>query len=169
MSALRSWERGLAEAYSRSAAAWAGGPERVYERLASHLVSQGTRPRPGALGLDLGAGTGAGSRALAAMGAAPIALDLAHGMLAHDRLARPPGVQGSATCLPFRAGCFEVVAACFSLNHLDDPVAGLREVRRVLTRGGTLLASVYADDDHHPVKSAVESSLLEVGWQPDGW
>jgi len=58
----------LADAYSRTGAAWDAGPGRIYDRLSEELVA---RLPAGATGdvLDLGAGTGAASRAAAAAGA----------------------------------------------------------------------------------------------------
>jgi hypothetical protein len=59
-----------------------------------------------------------------------------------------------------------VVLAPFSLNHLDDPAAGVREAGRV---GDLLVASTYAADDDHPAKAAVETALSEVGWERPPW
>jgi SAM-dependent methyltransferase len=123
----------------------------------------------GALVLDLGAGTGVGSRAALAEGARVVAVDLAYGMLATARDARPPAAVGDAAALPFAPGSFDVVLAPFSLNHLPDPSAGIAESARAIRTGGVLLASTYAADDDHPVKLAVDAALREAGWRAPDW
>jgi SAM-dependent methyltransferase len=124
----------------------------------------------GARALDLGAGTGAASRALLRAGAARVvAVDAAGGMLAVDAGHRPPAAVGDALALPFAARAFDVTVAAFSLNHLADPGAGLAEAARVTRRGGAVLASAYAADDFHPVKVAVEGALAARGWRPEPW
>jgi SAM-dependent methyltransferase len=153
-------------AYSAGASAWASGPVRVYRPLAELLVDFSPVPLDGRFVLDLGSGTGAGSRAALSAGARVIATDLALGMLLRDRADRPPAAVGDALALPFGRGVFDIVLAPFSLNHLDDPAAGVREAGRI---GDLLVASTYAVDDDHPVKAAVEQALSEVGWTRPPW
>ncbi len=153
-------------AYSAGASAWAAGPARVYQQLAEHLVDFSPLPLGGRLVLDLGSGTGLGSRAARSAGARVIATDLALGMLLYDREDRPPAAVGDALALPFRPRAFDIVLAPFSINHLDEPAAGVREAGRV---GDLLVASTYAVDDDHPAKAAVEQALFEVGWTRPPW
>jgi ubiquinone/menaquinone biosynthesis C-methylase UbiE len=160
----------VAAAYSATGAAWQGGPGRIYDRLAEVLVEASPVAVKGSRALDLGAGTGAASRALLGAGAAHVvAVDAALGMLAHHAASRPPAVLGEALALPFSDAAFDVTVAAFSLNHLTDPAAGLREAARVTRSGGALLASAYAADDDHPVKRAVEAALAARGWAPEPW
>lgn len=159
----------LADAYSATASAWQAGPGQIYDVLAHAVVRLSPVPLDGRLVLDLGAGTGAASRAVAAAGGRAVAVDAALGMLAHDRVHRPPAVAGDARTLPLRSGAVEAVVAAFSLNHLDDPAAGLAEAARVTRPGGAVVASAYAADDGHPVKQAVESALSARGWTPPPW
>jgi ubiquinone/menaquinone biosynthesis C-methylase UbiE len=160
---------GVAGAYSATGAAWQAGPGRVYDRLAVALVARSPVPLRGRLVLDLGAGTGAASRAVATAGGRPVALDAAFGMLAVDRRRRPPAVQGDATRLPVATGAAGGVVAAFSLNHVADPVAALAECRRVAAPGAPVLVSTYAADDDHPVKRAVTEALTEHGFAPPPW
>jgi SAM-dependent methyltransferase len=90
----------------------------------------------------------------------------------------PGGVCGSVLQLPFRDGCFDVVAAFDVLEHCRPESAALAEVARVLTPGGRLLLSVPAyqwawsdfDDEngHHRrytrarAERAVRAAGLEV-------
>jgi SAM-dependent methyltransferase len=156
-------------AYSLTGAAWQAGPGAIYDRLATVLVDCRPIDFTGRLVLDLGAGTGAASRAIAAAGGVAIATDAAFGMLMADAKARPAAVVGDAYALPFRGRAVDAVVAAFSLNHLDDPVAGLREAARITRSGGAILASAYSDDDTHPVKNAAESAAREHGWSPPPW
>jgi SAM-dependent methyltransferase len=156
----------LADAYEHGAAAWAAGPSLVYGPLADLLVAFSPEPVAGRLTLEVGSGTGEGSRAALAAGARVIASDLAPGMLLLDRGRRPPAVAGDAVLLPFRNSAFDIVLAPFSLNHLADPGLGVREAARVAP---LLLASTYAADDDHPAKAAVETALQEEGWERPDW
>ena len=161
---------GTAAAYSATGSAWERGPARIYDRLAEIVVAALPVSLDGAAALDLGAGTGAATRALLAAGAGRVvAVDTATGMLFHNAGGRPPAVAGDARALPFAAGAFDATVAAFSLNHLADPAAGLREAARVTRPGGGLAASAYADDDDHPVKQAVQSALVARGWTPEPW
>ena len=160
----------LADAYTATGGAWQAGPGLIYDRLAEVLIEHVPGGVAGRRVLDVGAGTGAASRAALAAGAdVVVAADLAPGMLAYDAVSRPPagGRRRPAPALPRRA--FGGVVAAFSLNHLDDPVPGLVEAARVLAPGGGLAVSAYADDDTHPAKAAVEAACTERGWVPEPW
>jgi SAM-dependent methyltransferase len=159
----------LADAYSATGAAWQDGPGRIYDRLADVLLAHAPASMRGRLAIDVGAGTGAASRAIQRAGGVPIAVDLAHGMLAVDRLRRPPAAVADVRRLPLTdASCGAVVAA-FSYNHVSDPERALAEGRRVLEPGGVLLVSAYATGDTHPVKGAVDRAAAELGWRQDPW
>ena len=159
----------LADDYSTGAQSWAEGPIKIYGKLASLLIASSPVDLRDRRLLDLGAGTGAASRTAIAEGADVVALDTAFGMLLRDCANRPPGVVGDALALPLRPTSFDVVVAAFSLNHLELPAAGVREVARIMRPDGVLLASVYDNDDDHPVKQAVEQAMTEHGWQRPAW
>ncbi len=160
----------IAAAYSATGGVWQRGPGRIYDRLAEVLVARSPVSLAGARVLDVGAGTGAATRAVLAAGAgAAVAVDAAFGMLAHHAADRPPAAVGDAVALPFADAAFDAAVAAFSLNHLSEPAAGLHEMARVTRRGGPLLVASYAADDSHPVKAAVEAALSARGWRPDPW
>jgi ubiquinone/menaquinone biosynthesis C-methylase UbiE len=161
---------GVVAAYSVTGGAWQDGPARIYDRLAEVLVARSPIPLDGCRVIDVGAGTGAATRAVLAAGAAwVVAVDAAVGMLAYEAAERPPAAVGDALALPFAASAFDVAVAAFSLNHLTVPAAGLGEMARVTRSGGALLAAAYAADDTHPVKAAVEAALAARGWVPEPW
>jgi len=159
----------VAVAYSQGGEAWQAGPGRIYDVLSEHLVAHSPVDLAGRRVLDLGAGTGAATRALLGRGACPVAVDVAEGMLRTDAANRPPATLGDALALPLRAGAVDGVVAAYSLNHLLDPVVALREVARVTAAGGPILAAAYASDDRHPVKSAVDRAAAESGFQGATW
>ena len=51
---------------------------------------------------------------------------------------------GAIEQLPYESGSFDLVTALDVVEHLDDDVLGLREIRRVLCRDGRLLLFVPA-------------------------
>ncbi|MGI9203110.1 MAG: methyltransferase domain-containing protein [Woeseiaceae bacterium] len=111
--------------------------------------------------LDLGAGTGRSSRALAK--AYPrsrvMALDLSAGMLHVARkkrsfLSRTAEVRGDAGELPFQAGSFDMVCANLLLPWIDDLAGCLGEVARVLKKGGVFTFATLGPDSFAEVRRA---------------
>jgi SAM-dependent methyltransferase len=155
--------------YSSTGERWERGPGRLYNRMAEAVVERVGIDVAHRLVLDVGAGTGAATRALLRRGARVVAIDAAQGMLAVGRETRPPAAVADACLLPFPDGAFAAVVAAFTYNHLAEPALGLREAVRVLADGGTAVAAHYGIEDHHPVKPAVEGALREAGWEPPAW
>ena len=159
----------VASAYSATGAAWQDGPGRIYDRLADVLVERCPMVRDGALVLDIGAGTGAATRAAQRRGARVVALDAALGMLTADASRRPLAIVGDAVALPLASHSFDAAIATFSLNHVADPAGALGEAARVLRPGGAIVAAAFAADDAHPVKGAAEAAAAARGWVPEPW
>lgn len=159
----------VATAYNATGAAWSSGPARIYDRLADELVGRCPISLRGASVLDVGAGTGAASRAARRLGGSPVAVDVAAGMLEAGMRGGLSAVVGDALTLPFASCAFHAAVAAFSLNHLSDPTLGLRETARVVRSGGAIVASSYAADDHHPVRDAVSAAAEARGWIAPSW
>lgn len=114
----------------------------VFDQLARVLNGAGGKARPRIL--DLGCGTGRNLVELRRLGD-PVGLDMeARALSFSRRRGMPQLVQSRAETLPFRDASFDVVMALDLLEHLDDDVAGAREILRVLRPGGYLVAFVPA-------------------------
>lgn len=95
--------------------------------------------------LDAGCGTGYGSRILAAAGAREVVgIDIAADVLAAATTDLPDAVSlqsGDLGSLEFESERFELVVCFETVEHVDDPMAALDELSRVLTADGILLIS----------------------------
>jgi SAM-dependent methyltransferase len=150
-------ELAMSKAHERVVEAQFGPRAKAYVESAVH--SQGadleairTLAQGADQALDMGAGGGHVSYALARHARRIIASDLSSEMLAAvARTAREKGlgnietVEAPAEHLPFEDGTFDFVASRFSAHHWRDFDAGLREARRTLKRGGrAAFVDVYA-------------------------
>jgi ubiquinone/menaquinone biosynthesis C-methylase UbiE len=102
---------------------------------------------PAATAIDVGCGTGEVLALLADAGAQRIV----GSDLSTDALGYAAGRAGGgallvsrAERLPFPPACADVVVSLEVIEHLDSDIAALREFRRVLRPGGTLLVTVPA-------------------------
>jgi SAM-dependent methyltransferase len=103
----------------------------ICERVADH------RPRI----LDVGCGTGGNLKLLSQFGDAE-GVDISADALAFCRERGLKVKAGAAEDLPYEDATFDLVTALDVVEHLDDDVAGLREMRRVLRPGGRVLIFV---------------------------
>jgi demethylmenaquinone methyltransferase/2-methoxy-6-polyprenyl-1,4-benzoquinol methylase len=103
-------------------------------------------PQPGEKILDIAAGTGTSSAAFAKKGAEVTALDLSSGMIAVGRERHPEitFVEGDAEHLPFDDDTFDAVSISFGLRNVNDPMAALAEMVRVLKPGGRVVICEFS-------------------------
>jgi demethylmenaquinone methyltransferase/2-methoxy-6-polyprenyl-1,4-benzoquinol methylase len=103
-------------------------------------------PQPGERILDIAAGTGTSSAAIARTGADVVALDFSPGMIEEGRRRHPDleFVEGDATKLPFADGEFDAVTVSFGLRNVEEPRTALAEMFRVLKPGGRLVICEFS-------------------------
>ena len=122
--------------------------------------------------LEVGAGSGRDSVALAEAGATVFVLDYVPSSLATARrVAEAAGrevllVCGDATMMPLRSGCMDVVFHQGLMEHFRDPLPLLEENRRVLRAGGHLLVDV---PQRYHIYTLVKHVLIRMGKWFAGW
>ena len=121
---------------------WYVGRRRIIQCLVEKICKTLNEPNPRIL--DVGCGTGANLKMLAACGRAE-GVDISPQAVEFCRQRGLDSVKlGAIEQLPYENNSFELVTALDVVEHLDDDVGGLREMRRVLRRDGRLLLFVPA-------------------------
>jgi demethylmenaquinone methyltransferase / 2-methoxy-6-polyprenyl-1,4-benzoquinol methylase len=134
---------GLPGRYDRMGAVLSYGQDPRWRRAMIEAVE----PHPGQRILDVATGTGLVAFGLARRGATVVALDQSEHMLAgaRTRAARHPDlarritfVQGEAEHLPFADAEFDALTFTYLLRYVDDRLATMRELARVLRPGARI-------------------------------
>jgi SAM-dependent methyltransferase len=121
---------------------WYLGRRRIIQSLVEKISATLDTANPRIL--DVGCGTGANLKMLAAHGKAE-GVDISAQAVDFCRQRGLDSVQlGAIEQLPYADGAFDLVTALDVIEHLDDDIAGLREIRRVLRRDGRVLLFVPA-------------------------
>ncbi len=113
--------------------------ESFLEQIVQNTKSETQNPKI----LDVGCGTGGNLEMLAKFGAAE-GVDVSDAALEFCKLKGLKAHKGLAESLPFADESFDVVTALDVVEHLDDDIAGLKEMNRVLKTGGKTLIFVPA-------------------------
>ena len=113
-------------------------------RLFRDMKASGKTPGSTANILDVGCGTGANLEMLSEFGAAE-GVDVSTEALSFCQERGLQSVKlGAAEALPYKDNSFDLVTGLDVVEHLDDDLAGLKEMRRVLRRDGRALLFVPA-------------------------
>jgi SAM-dependent methyltransferase len=119
---------------------WYTGRRKILTGFVEEICRQVTDRRPRIL--DVGCGTGANLLMLSEYGEAE-GVDISEDALAFCRERGLDKVRlGAGEKLPYEDGTFDLVTALDVVEHMDDDLAGLREMRRVLRPGGRVLLFV---------------------------
>ena len=119
---------------------WYTGRRKILMSFVEDICRRVTDRRPRIL--DVGCGTGANLLMLSQYGDAE-GVDISEDALAFCRERGLEKVKlGAGEELPYDEGTFDLVTALDVVEHMDDDLAGLREMRRVLRPGGRVLLFV---------------------------
>jgi ubiquinone/menaquinone biosynthesis C-methylase UbiE len=130
---------GVAKHYDRTNAVLSAGNAYLWRIATVRAVA----PQPGERILDLAAGTGTSSVALAHTGAKVIAVDFSAGMIEEGRRKHKniEFVQADIEKLPFGDDEFDAVTISFGIRNVNDPKQALAEMYRVLKAAASSSAS----------------------------
>jgi SAM-dependent methyltransferase len=145
-----------ADAYERARPGWP-------EAAARWLV-----PEDAELVVELGAGTGKLTRAVAALGVRVVAVEPDARMLAVLRASGLEGVEGSAEAIPLGGGEADAVMAGSCLHWFELEPA-LREIRRVLRPGARFGFGWNHRDARHPAIARMSETIYAARAEGTGW
>ena len=120
---------------------WFVGRRAILESFLRGIVEKLNAQNPKIL--DVGCGTGANLEMLKNFGAAE-GVDVSDDALEFCKLKGLKAHKGLAEKLPFADESFDIVTALDVVEHLDDDIAGLKEMRRVMKQDGRTLIFVPA-------------------------
>ncbi len=150
---------------------WYRGRRTVLSRAIADLGL----PRPARI-LDAGCGSGRNMVELARLGPVTgVELSKTSVLLARAREAGDV-IEGSVLAMPFDSDSFDLAVSLDVIEHLEEDLDALRELRRVVAPGGSLLVTVPAygwlwsghDEINHHHRRYTRRSLQNVAEQA-GW
>jgi len=123
---------------------WFVGRRAILEGFLQNIVGRLAARRAKTLQiLDVGCGTGANLEMLSQFGQAQ-GVDVSDDALEFCRQKGLAAQKGLAETLPYEDGAFDLTTALDVVEHLDDDIAGLKEMFRVTKSGGYSLIFVPA-------------------------
>lgn len=139
---------GVAKGYDRTNSVMTLGFDRRWRWLTRRVLDA----LPGERVLDLAAGTAVSTSEYTKSGAWCVAADFSLGMLRGGEHREVPKVAADAFHLPFADGSFDAVTVSFGLRNMDDTVAALREMCRVVRPGGRLVICEVSQPPFRPIR-----------------
>lgn len=130
--------------------------QRIFYELLSHFA-------PGRSWLDLGCGRGTRASELLRMrrlASEQIYVGVDFDMESLQDSEEGNRVRAKAESLPFPDRCFDLVTSNMVFEHLDDPVAVLQEVNRVLNERGALIVHTASSLHYALLAGRVLSAIL---------
>jgi demethylmenaquinone methyltransferase/2-methoxy-6-polyprenyl-1,4-benzoquinol methylase len=147
------------------------------DRRWRQAMVEGMELRSGALVADVATGTGAVAELLRERGCQVVAVDQSPQMLARAACRGFDVVRARAEALPFEDASFDGLTFTYLLRYVDDPLACMRELARVL-RPGAMLGMVEFGVPRgiwHPLWLAYTrlglrgaGTLISPGWKEVG-
>ncbi|MDO5644060.1 MAG: class I SAM-dependent methyltransferase [Dermabacter sp.] len=153
---------GVAGRYDLMNAVLALGQDRRWRRAMVDAL-QLDPTRPGTV-LDIAAGTGTSTAAIAASGHRAIASDFSLGMMREGtaRQSDLPFVGADATRLPFRTDAFDAAVNSFGLRNVHDPAAALAEMVRVVRPGGAVVICEFSTPTNRAFRHVYRNYLMKA-------
>lgn len=150
----------VAKRYDLTNTVLSGGQDAMWRRETFAAVA----PQPGDRVLDLAAGTGVSSVQFHEAGAQVVPCDFSVGMLQVGKGKHPllPFVAGDGTQLPFPDDTFDAVTISYGLRNIVDPLAGLREMRRVTRPGGRIVVAEFSHPTWAPFRTVYLEYLMKA-------
>ena len=142
----------ILDQFSRQAAPFAASPQMRNEAALNRIVAMAA-PAPDDVVLDVACGPGLLACAFARVTRHVTGIDLTPKMLEQARaLQQAEGLenltwhQGDVLPLPYADASFAIVSARFAFHHFLDPLAVLKEMRRVCRGGGRVVVADSAPE-----------------------
>jgi demethylmenaquinone methyltransferase / 2-methoxy-6-polyprenyl-1,4-benzoquinol methylase len=148
----------VAEHYDRTNSVSTLGIDRHWRAVTRRVLDL----RRGEKVLDVAAGTAVSTVALARSGAWCVAADFSLGMLGRGADRNVPKVAADALRLPFADAVFDAVTVSFGLRNMNDTVAALAELRRVVRPGGRLVVCEFSTPVFPPVNYLYRAVVLRL-------
>ncbi len=144
----------ILDQFTRQAAQFAQSPTARSEDIQERILRM-AHAAPVHEALDVACGPGLLACALARVVCHATGIDLTPAMLEQARktqqeqgLANISWDQGDVTALPYPAARFDIVTCRFAFHHFPDPLAVLREMRRVCRPAGRIVVADSAPAAH---------------------
>ena len=135
----------IVDQFTRQAAQFAASPTARSEEILERILRV-AEPKPSDVALDVACGPGVLVCALARHVREARGIDLTPAMLEQARKTQQgKGVenvawdQGDVSAMPYGDATFDVVTCRFAVHHFPDPLAVVREMRRVCRPGGRIV------------------------------